>query len=200
MADKSKYSNPQEFSGQVDISGPLTTSGTGTHSGANTFSGDLTSTGKFTHTNASGKYINGKNTVVKEVEFTGSSDEIDSGAIHHPAHILITGITVVVTEALAYGSGTLGIQAGSAAAGTQYMALNADSLKGSASSCAAGKGNSTHTETNTALGGNELAAIDVDAAYVASSGAIHVRLKNSGTAFTDGTVRFIVEFITLEGN
>jgi hypothetical protein len=48
MADKSKYSNPQEFSGQVDISGPLTTSGTGTHTGHQTMS-QVTTTGAGAH-------------------------------------------------------------------------------------------------------------------------------------------------------
>jgi hypothetical protein len=194
MADR------KQFNGQVDFASAANLKGTTTISGATTVSGDLTSTGKFTHTNASGKYINGLNTVVKEVEFTGSSDEIDSGAIHHPAHILITGITVVVTEALAYGTGTLGIQAGSSASGTQYMTLNVDSVAGSASALGVAKGNSTDAARNTALAGNEQAVITAEDSYVAASGAIHVRLKNSGTAFTDGTVRFIVEFITLEGN
>jgi hypothetical protein len=48
MADKSKYTNPHEYSGQVDISGPLTTSGTGTHTGHQTMA-QVTTSGAGAH-------------------------------------------------------------------------------------------------------------------------------------------------------
>ncbi len=190
----------KRFNGAVAFNGAITSTGTNTHSGTNTFSGDLTSTGILKHTNASGKYVNGKNTVVKNVEFTASATVINSGAIHVPANSVIQRIEVVVTEALAYGSGTLGVRAGTSAGDTTYMALDADSLASTASTLAVGKGTSTGGAQATALGGNATLVIAANAAHIATAGAIHVQVVNSGTAFTDGTIAFIVEFAYLGGN
>ena len=175
--------------------------GANTFSANNTFSGNLTNTGILTHNNADGKYVNGYNTVVKSVDFTGSSANIDSGAIYVPANSLFIRGTVIVTEALAYASATLGVSFGTAAGGTQLTGtLDADSLATSATSLAVGKGNSTDEVLDTALEGATHITRTAGAGEFASAGEIHGRVKASTGAFTDGTVSFIVEFIYLGGN
>ena len=173
----------------------------GTVAGATTFSGNLTNTGIFTHTNASGKYVNGMNTVVKSVEFTGSSPNIDSGAIYVPANSYIEELTVIVTEALAYASATLGVSFGTSAGGTQITGtLDADSLATSATSLAVGKGNSTLATRNTELAGNAAISLSAGDHDLAAATEIHGRVAASTGAFTDGTVSFIVRFLYLGGN
>ena len=173
----------------------------GVEQGDNVLSGNLTNTGILTHNNAEGKYVNGYNTVVKSVEFTASSANIDSGAIYVPANSLFIRGTVVVTEALAYASATLGVSFGTAAGGTQLTGtLDADSLATSATSLAVGKGNSTDEVLDTALEGATHIARTAGAGDFAAAGEIHGRVKASTGAFTDGTVSFIVEFIHLGGN
>ena len=87
------------------------------------------------------------------------------------------------------------------AGGTQLTGtLDADSLVGSTSSLAVGKGNSTDEVLDTALGGATHIARTAEAGDFAAAGEIHGRVKASTGAFTDGTVSFIVEFIHLGGN
>lgn len=162
---------------------------------------DNTLTGIQTHTNAEGKYINGYNTVVKNVVFTGSSPLISSGAIYVPADSLFIRGSVIVTSALAYATATLGLSFGTAAGGTQLTGtLDVDSLVGSTTSLAVGKGNSTDEVLDTALQGQAHLTTTAGAGEFAAAGEIHGRVTASTGAFTAGAVSFIVEFIHYGGN
>ena len=166
-----------------------------------TVAGDTTHTGILTHTNASGKYINGMNTVVKRVGFTGSSANSDSGAIYLPDNTYIEELTVICVEALAFATATVGVSWGSAAGGTQYTGtLDADSYIGSNTAIALGVGNSTLATRNTELGGQAAVALAAGAHDIASAAEIHGRVVASTGAFTDGTVAFVVRFLYLGGN
>ena len=52
---------------------------------------------------------NGSRTLVRSVDFTAASANIDSGAMTVPANSIVTDCSVVVTTALAYASATLGV-------------------------------------------------------------------------------------------
>jgi hypothetical protein len=154
-----------------------------------------------THQNASGAYVNGKNTVVKRVAFTAASANIDSGAIHIPANSAISSIEVIVTSATTQANGTLGVQAGTQAGGEQLIAAAADALAGTSTTVAAGKGTSTEgTGRRTALGGNGNLTMVADSPYYAAAGEAHVRCVSSGGAFSAGEIAFIVVFDYLGGN
>ena len=154
------------------------------------------------HVNASGKYINGMNTVVKSIDFTASSANIDSGAIYVPANSIITRLSVVTTTELAFATATVGVSFGAASAGaTTYTGtLDPDSLIGSGTSCGVGVGNSTDGELNTLLGGQAELAHTAGASDTTAAVEVHGRVIASTGAFTAGTVAFVVEFIYLGGN
>jgi hypothetical protein len=121
-----------------------------------------------------------------------------SGALKIPAHAVITDVGAVVTSALGFGSGKVGLKAGTAAAGTQIAVLDADALTGTATSLAVGKGTSTIDTLRTALGGASLPVIAADAAYGASARDIHITAVAEDT-ITGGKIRFWVKYIHIEG-
>ena len=169
--------------------------------GNNTYAGNNTFTGIATHTNGDGKYINGLNTVVKSVSFTGSPPLINSGPVYVPANSLFLRGTVVATTALAFASATVGVSFGTAVGGTQFTGtLNVDSYIASATAIALGVGNSTDELLDTALGGATHLATTVGAKDIAAAAAIHGQVKASTGAFTAGRVAFIIEFLYLGGN
>jgi|TARA_R110000824_G_scaffold5801_5_gene26708 hypothetical protein len=134
------------------------------------------------------------------VEFTASSASIASGAINIPEDAVITKLIAVVHTALAYATATVGVKAGSAAAGAQFMALDADGLVGSTTSLAAGKGVSTFDEYTTALGGAAAQDLVADSAKVAGGTDVHFTTVASTGAFTAGKMTYIVEYIPLKDN
>ncbi len=206
MADR------QEFRGRVDFKAATNLEGTTTVSGPQTVSGDMTVTGIQSHTNASGKYVKGLNLVTKKVDVTtgaGNGEKVLSGAIYVPAKSTLRNITVQVHTALAYdsagsaGTVTLGVKAGTAAEGTQIIALDADSLAAAGTSVAAGTGTSTTAGIRAGTGGvADLVFQGSKAIYFDAAGEVHVTLlaSESDNAYTAGAVTFAVEFITLEGN
>ena len=155
------------------------------------------------HVNASGAYVNGRNTVVKNVEFTSGSTKILSGAVYVPANSIITRLSVVVTEALVYATATVGCKFGTEAEGQQFGTLDPDSLKASGTGVAAGIGNSTETAFNTQLGGAAVLGGGLTAAptRITADTEVHGTVQaHTGAGFSDGTVSFIVEFIYAGGN
>jgi len=137
------------------------------------------------------------NVVETSASFVASSDAITSGAMQLPANAVILDCYAVVKTALEYATATLGTRFGTAASGAQIVALDADGLAGSATSLAAGKGNSTDAERNTSLGGAAAVVVVADAAYSASGREIFGEVKASTGAFTAGEVFFAVEYMVL---
>ena len=164
------------------------------------FDQDQTFTGVVTHTNASGKYINGRNVVVKTSGAASGSAELVSGPIYHPANSVIRGITVVVTTVLdKSGTQAVGVRAGSALGNAAYCTLVTDSLQGSGGgTTAAGVGTSSDTVLTADLSGNS--ALALGANYLAAAGEIHVEVQPASGTITTGEVAFIVEFDYLGGN
>jgi len=212
MADQKQFNGTVNFNGEANLKGATTASGATTISGATTVSGDMTVTGIQSHTNASGKYVNGLNHVTKKVDVTtgaGEGQKVLSGAIHIPAKSTIREISVQVHTALGYdspgnaGAVTLGIKAGTAAEGTQIIALDADSLAAAGTSVTAGTGTSTTAGLKAGTGGNaELSFVGSKAIYFDAAGEVHVTLlaSESDNAYTAGAVTFSVQFVTLGGN
>ena len=164
---------------------------------------NLTVEGVQTHTNASGKYINGRNVVVKTATAATSAD-LRSGAIYVPAGSLIRSITVVITTALVWtGSKQLGVRAGDEYADATYCALVTNNLYANATSgnALAGVGTSSDTVLQADIAGSGGgAALALSANYIGTAGEIHVEVQpNSGT-ITSGAVAFIVEFDYIAGN
>ena len=158
----------------------------------------LTVSGVQTHTNGSGAYINGKNSVTKQVEFTAASANIDSGAIYIPGNSLITKLTVVCVTAASQADGNITVQAGTTAGGDDYAAAvtfeTGTSVNG-------GKGTSTDTALATALTGDApLVQQPNTACWCSGAAELHMRVVSSGGAFTGGTFAFIVEFDYAGGN
>ena len=140
-----------------------------------------------------------KHTIGISVDFTADSALIDSGPLRIPANSLVTECTVLVTTTLKYATATLGVSFGTQAGGTELTgALDGDSLKTSSTSCVAGIGNSTNEELDTQLKGAANLTIAELAGEFTSATDIHGRIKASTGAFTEGTVSFIVSYITLD--
>tara|TARA_R110000822_G_scaffold303584_2_gene428342 strand:- start:324 stop:908 length:585 start_codon:yes stop_codon:yes gene_type:complete len=161
---------------------------------------NLTVEGIQLHTNASGKYVNGRNTVIKTAT-ADASTELKSGAIYVPAGSLIRSITVVITTALTWtGSKSIGVRAGTSSGNATYCALVVDSLYASATSASAtaGKGTSSDAALTADLSGNS--ALALGANFIAAKGEIHVEVQPSTADITTGAVAFIVEFDYLGGN
>ena len=150
---------------------------------------------KFTTPNASAGGV----VMVAETSasFVASSDAITSGAMKIPANAVILDCYAVVKTALAYATATLGTRFGTAASGAQIAALDVDSLAGSSTSLAAGKGNCSIAERNTSLGGAAVVVVVADTAYSASERSIFGEVKASTGAFTAGEVYFAVEYMVL---
>tara|TARA_R100001443_G_scaffold117178_1_gene140294 strand:+ start:120 stop:608 length:489 start_codon:yes stop_codon:yes gene_type:complete len=136
----------------------------------------------------------------QNVSFTADSASIASGAMVIPEDAVITKLIAVVKTALAYASATVGVKAGSAAAGAQFMALDADGLAASSTSLAAGKGVSTFDEYTTALGGAAAQDLVANSAKVSAGTAVHFTTVASTGAFTAGEMCYIVEYISLKDN
>ena len=152
----------------------------------------------------SGKYTLSESGIIavqkQHVDFTADSATIASGAMVLPEDCVIVRLTAVVSKALAYASATLGIKCGTAAAGVQLIANDADGLETSTTALAAGKGCSTYAELNTALSAPAAHVIVADAAYQTAGTEVHFTVTASTGAFTAGTMCFIVEYIPIKDN
>ena len=139
----------------------------------------------------------------KGVEMNVASDEIsadetggfgDAIGLSIPANSIITGAGVVVTTAFVHDSATLGVTFGTAAAGTQIVANDADSLASSGTSLAKGKGTSTHSHEKTALGGNATLVFVANSAFSASARTVFGSITTSSGNIDSGAVRFWVTY------
>jgi hypothetical protein len=142
-------------------------------------------------------------TDVKGVEMCVYSDAVSSVTNTHiedqtglivPANSVITGAGVVVSTVLAAGAGTMGVTFGTAAAGEQIVADDPNSLVGSVTSLAAGKGVSSHSHETTAMGGLTALAFVGDCAYSTSARTIYGAVTTSGSGFTSGAVKFWITY------
>jgi hypothetical protein len=147
-------------------------------------------------------------TAAKGVEMAAYSDEIsadgtggfgDTSGIAIPANSLITEVGLVVTTAFTLsGAATLGATFGTAAAGEEIVADDADSIRASSGAAlAVGKGNSSDTVTAAALGGATALALVADSVYSASARSVYGSVTISGNNITAGAVRFYVKYITV---
>jgi len=186
-----------EGPGSLSVEAPATFTSTATMSGDTLITGKTTVQGIQTHTNASGKYVNGLNVVVKEVTWS-SGDTIDSGAIYVPAGSVLTKLTAVVTAALGFASGAVNVKCGDEADDNTYA--TAANLVGSGTSLIAGKGMSTATELTTALAGAASLVLVADKPYISAAGEVHMTATGAAGDFTGGTIAFIVEFVYTGGN
>jgi hypothetical protein len=160
----------------------ITTSAACTFSGATTFTGDN---------------VGATNIVSKLVTFTGSSANIDSGAMVIPAGSIITRLTAIVQTSLAHASATVGVSVGTAAGGTQFTGtLDVDALEGSGTAVAAGVGTSTDDVLTTALGGTAIIG-PLAAAFRAAETNVHFRTIASTGAFTAGKMLYVIEYINM---
>ena len=152
----------------------------------------LTVSGVQTHTNASGAYVNGRNTVIKTAT-ASASDQLRSGAIYVPAGSLIRTITVLVTTVIVRSEAAgLGVRAGDEEDDATYCTLVTTSLASSgAGTVAAGIGTSSDTILNADLSGNY--ALALGNLHITSTGEIHVEMQPSAGTLTSGAVAFIVE-------
>lgn len=183
----------------------LTAAGlTGSTSGDITLTGDTTVTGIQSHTNASGKYIKGLNTVVKNVAWDETmSGSIRSGAIYIPKNGIIKDISVVVTSNLAWTADTLGVIAGTSTTNLtipgdgEIIAGVANSLCTSAASLVRGKGTSTQGHLKTAYDGNATLVLKPDGMNYDTAGELHIWVSSSvgnTKLFSTGSVSFIADF------
>ena len=183
----------------------LTAAGlTGSTSGDITLTGDTTVTGIQSHTNASGKYVKGLNTVVKNVAWDETmSGSIRSGAIYIPKNGIIKDISVVVTSNLAWTADTLGVIAGTSTTNLtipgdgEIIAGVANSLVGSAATLVRGKGTSTQGHLKTAYGGNGTLVLKPDGMNYDTAGELHIWVSSSvgnTKLFSTGSVSFIADF------
>ena len=134
------------------------------------------------------------------VDFTAASTTIVSGAMVLPNDCVIVRLTAVASTALAFPSGDVGIKCGTAAAGVQLIANDANGMEASATALAAGLGISTYADLNTALSGPAAHVIVAGAAYQVAGTEAHFTATASAGAFTAGAITFIVEFIPLNDN
>ena len=181
--------------GGTDLSIELPTA----HKSAVKASSGLSVAGVQSHTNASGGYINGRNTVVKAVTAAASST-LTSGAIYVPANSVLRAVTVVVTTLLDRSTTLkVGTRVGTASGDDTYALIQDDALAANGSAdVGVGVGTSSDTVLAADLAGN--AAIALRANYIATAGEVHVDLVcNTGNIAT-GAVSFVVEFDYLGGN
>ena len=163
----------------------------------------LTVSGVQTHTNGSGAYINGRNTVVKTATADASA-QLKSGAIYVPDGSILRSVTVVVTTQLVRSESlSLGVRVGNATSNAAYTAggIATDGFAtAGAGNVAVGIGVSSDTVLSADLAGN--AALLLQSNYIGSGGTgeIHVELQVSAGTLTSGAVAFIVEFDYLGGN
>jgi hypothetical protein len=147
-------------------------------------------------------------TAVKGVEMAAYSDEIsadetggfgDTSGIAIPANSLITEVGLVVTTQFTVSTtSTLGATFGTAAAGEQIVADDADSIRGSSSgTLAVGKGTSSNSAIATSLGGAAALVVVADSAFSAAARTIFGSVTINTGNITAGAVRFYVKYITL---
>ena len=116
--------------------------------------------------------------------------------ITQPAKSALTGVTVVVSTALAFsGAATTGLQIGTAAGGEQVVALDADSIAGSGASLAVGKGASTQSEVHTALNGNQTLVIVQDSPYSATERQLYPEVAIHANGINSGELQVFLEFV-----
>ena len=121
----------------------------------------------------------------------------DASKLVIPANSIIRDVTVVVTTALAHDNGTIGLSVGTAAAGTQIIALDADSISGATATLAAGKGTSTKADISSGLGGAAALDLVADAAFSATARTLYPEVVPSAGAITAGKLRVLIEYMTL---
>ena len=134
------------------------------------------------------------NVASAEISADASGGFGDATGLSIPANSIITGAGVVVTTAFVHDSATLGVTFGTAAAGTQIVANDADSLASSSTSLAKGKGTSTHSHERTALGGNAALVFVADSGFSASARTIFGSITTSAGNIDSGAVRFWVTY------
>tara|TARA_R110002020_G_scaffold118260_2_gene270391 strand:+ start:1585 stop:2166 length:582 start_codon:yes stop_codon:yes gene_type:complete len=171
-----------------------------TFQGAVTHEGNVTNTAVTKQTNQAGSYANGlANACVKQVDFTGSSANVDSGAISIPGDAVITKLTCIASDPGSCGSGgNVSVQWGTTAGGTDFAAAV---VFETGTTIAAGVGTSTDTALATALlGDNPIVQQPDTAAYISGAAEVHGRVIHAGGAWTAGQFTFIVEWVYLGGN
>lgn len=121
----------------------------------------------------------------------------DNSRLVVPAGSIIRDVTVVVTTDLAYDNGTLGLSVGTAAAGQEIVALDADSISGAAATLSAGKGTSTKVEIADGLGGAASLQLVANSLYSATARTLYPEVVPSAGAITAGKLRVLIEYMTL---
>ena len=126
----------------------------------------------------------------------GNTAYVSAAGMPQLAGTLIKKVTVVTTTAAAFDAGNCGIRIGTAAAGTQIMALDADSLAtgGDKDALALGRGSSTSAELATILGGTTLVAVP-GSPYTATARTLFPEVVPSAGAITAGELQVTVEFL-----
>ena len=132
-----------------------------------------------------------------EISGDGSGGFGATTGITVPANSVITGLGVVVTTAFVCSSATLGVNFGTAADGHELNVVDPDSLSGTVTSLAVGKGTSTHSHEVTAMGGNAAIVFDPDVAFSTSARDIYGSITTSAGNITAGGVVFWVTYRTI---
>ena len=112
-----------------------------------------------------------------------------------PAGSVIKSVTVVCTTTHAAQAGNIGVQIGTAAGGTQVMALDADSLIAGNAAFAAGKGSSTDAALTTALQGQAALVVVAGQPYSAADRDLFPEVVAAGGTITAGEYAVHVEFL-----
>ena len=133
-------------------------------------------------------YIGSGRTIVSSsVEFTSSSSSIQTSNITIPADSLIVTVRMIVTETLQLsGSSDLGLNVGSNS--SSYNNIINDSMY------SVGFGVSSVSAENVYF--NDVMA-GTEGAYIENQTNVRINLKSNSGNFTDGTVKFILEYITM---
>ena len=158
--------------------------------------------GKQKHTNASGSWVYGLNTVAKNVNWGAgvhlTDGVIDSGAISLPRNAQITKLTWVLSVNTVRATSTLSVRAGQTAGAEQYTAGSAGNLQGSDTTLARGYGISTDPALSTALNAaSGPATLVAGSGIFDTGGEVHMQLSASIGAFTAGGCSFVCEFLYL---
>ena len=134
-----------------------------------------------------------------EASSDGTGGFGESTGIPVPANSIITEVgVVVVTEFAMSGTSTLGIQMGTTDGGSELVANDADSLRGSSDAAlAVGKGTSSNSAIATSLGGAAALVVAADTAFSASARSIFGSVTTSANNITAGAVRFYVKYVTV---
>ena len=119
----------------------------------------------------------------------------DAAGVKQPPKSVLVDVAVLTTTALAYASGTSGVRVGTAEAGAQLMALDADSLKASSTTVAAGKGTSTHGSDATSMGGVATLVVVADSGYSAAGRTVYPQVVASAGSITAGKLQCWMEFM-----